>query len=235
MAFHFGKDQSRRRSNNERQAIPPLNDRPDPTRPEDGLLIRARARHVPTRGPRRPVGGKKSGERKASNWSLTINIPPKEQNRRSASHQIAVAIESFPRIQIQSARVSFDSSVSPIGFCGNGGSEQRGDAVPRGAGVEAVRGALRQHRPPGPLLLRVRPGRPRLRSRPQGAPGHDAPGRRWLPLPGVPQRLPGRRFQYPGSLPPPLLPPPRNWPPLDLDSQTGLLGMISIGWVVFVR
>lgn len=99
---------------------------------------------------------------------------------------------------------------APEEACGaerDGGCEQRRAAVPRGAGGEALRRALRQHRPAGALLLRVRPRRARRRPRPAGAPRHarglPEPRQRQrcrggLPRRGIPQRLPRRRFQHPG-------------------------------------
>jgi len=47
-------------------------------------------------------------------------------------------------------------------FNDDGRSQQWRDAVPRGAGVQALCGALRQHRFAGSVLLGVRFGRARL-------------------------------------------------------------------------
>lgn len=80
----------------------------------------------------------------------------------------------------------------------DGRSEQWRDAVPRGAGVEALRGALREHGAAGPVLLGVRFGRACLRSRPQGASGH-APSARVGGF-RVAQCLARRGFQHPGSI-----------------------------------
>lgn len=86
----------------------------------------------------------------------------------------------------------------------NGRPQQRRAAVPRDAGVEALRRPLRQHRLAGALLLRARSRRARLRPRPDGAPD-DARGRRpwrclvWrLLLGGLAQCVHEWRFQHPG-------------------------------------
>lgn len=78
--------------------------------------------------------------------------------------------------------------------------QQRRDAVPRGAGIEALRPPLRQRRLTRPLLLRAWLSCPSFRPRPPRAPD-DARRRRLATfrLAGVAQRLHGRRFQHPGE------------------------------------